>query len=79
MAFYVDGERLYEGTGESVGGSPINSVVFLANTLADRGEWLRPGDLVLSGAIVPAPSVRAGQSIRLDFGSVGTLDVRVER
>lgn len=53
MTLVCDGVEVSSGRGENCLGHPVNAVVWLANTLADRGVPLREGEVVLSGALGP--------------------------
>lgn len=71
---------LVEETGLSaIGmGDPAICVGWLANRLLERGERLRKGDLVMSGAIARALPVAPGDRFEADFGPSGTLTVSFE-
>jgi 2-keto-4-pentenoate hydratase len=51
-------------------------VAWLANTLCRLGAPLRPGDVVLSGALGPVLPCAAGDAFELDVAHVGTCRVR---
>lgn len=54
-----NGEPHSQGYGRDVQGSPAEAVAWLANTLGAYGVTLDPGDIILSGSMVPlAPAVR---------------------
>lgn len=56
-------------------GHPAASLAWLANTLIERGDHLRAGDLVLSGAFARALPMAAGDAFEADFGPCGTLGI----
>jgi len=62
LDFYVDGRRVASGTGAAVLGHPAEAVAWLCNTLAQFGEALRRGQVVLSGAVAPAVELRPGHT-----------------
>jgi 2-oxopent-4-enoate/cis-2-oxohex-4-enoate hydratase len=71
-----NGELVSEGLGSAVQGSPLASVAWLANRLADYGVSLAAGDIVLSGSLVPLEPVAAGDVFEMDLGGIGTASVR---
>jgi 2-keto-4-pentenoate hydratase len=78
-------EVVYEHNGEVVGtytaaevmGDPLNALAWLANHLATRGLALRPGDVVMSGAISKMLRPKAGDTIRAKFAHLGSVSVKV--
>ena len=65
------------GVGAAVLDHPARSVAWLANTLADLDETLDAGHVVLSGSLVPATDVEAGDVITAEFASIGSITARV--
>jgi 2-keto-4-pentenoate hydratase len=49
----IDGTEKGRGTGADVMGHPLEAVAWLANTLADHGERLVAGQIVLTGSAAP--------------------------
>jgi 2-keto-4-pentenoate hydratase len=64
------------GAGAAALGSPLRCVAWLANTLAEFGQGLRAGDVVLSGALHAAVPVQAGDVVRAEFARLGCVSVR---
>jgi len=60
MVMEKNGRFLGSAAGAEVMGSPVNSVVWLVNKLAEYGDGLRRGDVVLSGAFMKADAAAAG-------------------
>lgn len=58
-------------------GSPINSVVWLANHLSSRGLLLKAGDIVLTGAIINLGPVAAGNTIRFSIDGMSAFEITV--
>jgi len=69
----MDKELVATGFGSAVLGSPINALVWLANTLGARGISFRPGDVILPGSITPAQPVRSGSVAVAEFSTLGTV------
>ena len=62
-----NGEILDRGTGRSVMGSPINSMLWLANKLISQGSYLKRGDTVISGSLVSMAPAQKGDSFCARF------------
>ncbi len=67
-----------EETGVAMGvlGNPVLAVAWLANKLAPFDTALEPGHLVLSGSFVRPVWAGKGDTIRADFGPLGSLSVQ---
>lgn len=61
------------GAGGAVLGSPLNALVWLANTLGDLDVALDAGDVVLSGALTAAQPVAAGDTLTATFAGLGSV------
>lgn len=72
---YRNGEVAATGAGGAVLGSPVNALVWLANTLAQRGITLEPGHVVLPGSQTASVSVSAGDTVTGLFGGIGSVTV----
>ncbi|MFI7589708.1 2-keto-4-pentenoate hydratase [Spongisporangium articulatum] len=69
----VDGAVAGTGAGGAVLGSPVTSLVWLANTLGARGVSLEPGHVVLPGSITASVAVRPGSTVTATFGGLGSV------
>ena len=78
LAMFVEknGELVNSGAGVEVMGDPLNAVAWLANAMAEQGNYLMAGEVVLSGAITGATPVQAGDSMRVSFSSLGSISVK---
>jgi 2-keto-4-pentenoate hydratase len=70
---YKNGQIVQTGAGAAVLGSPISSLVWLANTLGRLGTALEAGSVVLPGAITPMVSAEPGDVITADFNILGNV------
>jgi 2-oxopent-4-enoate/cis-2-oxohex-4-enoate hydratase len=70
-----NGNVLSTGNGSAALGSPLASVAWLANTLAEYGVTLDAGDIVLSGSLVPLEPVKPGDRMRLKISGIGEASV----
>lgn len=64
------------GAGGAVLGSPLNALVWLANTVGAQGVSLEAGHVVLPGSVTAAVPVAAGDSVSATFGGLGTVSAR---
>jgi len=71
-----NGDVVGRGVGREALGSPLSSVAWLANTLSAYDIALLPGEIVLSGSLVPLEPVSAGDVIHVALGQLGSLEVR---
>lgn len=77
MVFEKNGEIVETGAGAAVLGHPANALAWLANKLAESGDYLRAGQFVMPGALSNAHRLAAGDEIRVTFDRVGSLALRV--
>ncbi|WP_420628014.1 2-oxo-hepta-3-ene-1,7-dioate hydratase [Candidatus Leptofilum sp.] len=67
-----------EETGLSCGvmGHPANGVAWLANKLSTLGYALEPGQMLLAGSFVRPVWANIGDTIRADFGKLGSVAIQ---
>lgn len=70
---YRNGEVVATGAGGAVLGSPLNALVWLANTVGPLGVTLEPGHVVLPGSMTAAFSVAPGDRIVAEFAGLGSV------
>jgi len=73
---YRGDDLVAAGEGRAVLGSPLNALVWLANTLGGRGAGLRAGQVVLPGSVTAAQPVRAGDTWTARFAGLGSVTAR---
>ena len=76
MVLEKNGEVVVTGAGAATMGSPVNAMVWLANTLGRLGMPLKAGEVVLSGALGAMVPVVPGDQLRVTIGSIGSCSVR---
>ena len=70
-----NGVQVSAGSGEAVLGDPCGALVWLANELRSRGQMLRAGDIIATGAAAPPIEIDDGDSIEAEFGGRASLTV----
>lgn len=72
---YVGGTLVETGAGAAALGSPLNSIVWLANVLGTRGVTLEAGQVILPGSVTRAIPVDPGDTVSADFAAMGSVTV----
>ena len=66
------------GLGAGVLNDPIESVVWLARRMAQYGQSIEPGQVILSGSFIRPIECPSGSHIHADFGDFGSVDINFE-
>lgn len=77
MTMTRNGQTVSVGTGAACLGHPLRAAYWLACTMASRGQGLKAGQVVLSGALGPMVPVVAGDLIQAQIGALGTVSCRM--
>jgi 2-keto-4-pentenoate hydratase len=73
MVLELNGQVRSVGAGAACLGHPLNAAVWLARILAERGESLRAGDVLMTGALGPMVPIQPGDEIRASVGGLGSV------
>ena len=71
-----NGEVEETGLGAGVLNDPALGIVWLANRLANYGDTIKAGEIVLSGSFIRPIEAPAGSVIEADFGEFGIVSCR---
>ncbi|MQY16574.1 2-hydroxyhexa-2,4-dienoate hydratase [Streptomyces sp. RB5] len=74
----VDGKEVDRATGAAVQGNPAAALALAANDLGRRGKKLEAGWIVLTGGMTDAVFLHPGQTVSVDFATLGSVAVRGE-
>ncbi|MBX2825557.1 MAG: 2-oxo-hepta-3-ene-1,7-dioic acid hydratase [Gammaproteobacteria bacterium] len=66
------------GLGAGVLNDPVESVVWLARRMAQYGQSIEPGHVILSGSFIRPVECPSGTHIYTDFGSFGSVEVHFD-
>lgn len=72
MEMRVNDAVVSTGVGAAALGNPLNVAVWLAQTLAARGEPLKAGDVLLAGALGPMVALAPGDHVEARIAGIGT-------
>jgi len=73
MELRLNGEVVSRGDGRACLDHPLRAAYWLACAMVERGESLRAGEIILSGALGPTAAVKSGDRVEADFGSFGRV------
>ena len=76
MTMTLDGDVVSTGTGSACLGDPLNALTWLATTAQQFGQPLRAGQVILSGALGPMATVRAGATVQAELSSLGSVSAQ---
>ncbi|MEM7464906.1 MAG: 2-oxo-hept-4-ene-1,7-dioate hydratase [Pseudomonadota bacterium] len=63
------------GLGAGVLNDPVESVAWLARRMAQYGQRIEPGHIILSGSFIRPVECPSGAEIHADFGGFGSVDI----
>ena len=72
----VNGEEQHPLSAGETGANLERMVDAVARRLADAGEELRPGDLIITGVLAPPHPARPGDTVRLELDALGGVELR---
>lgn len=76
MQMSLNGAVVSVGSGAACLGHPLRAAFWLARAMAARGQPLREGEVILSGALGPMAAVKSGDWVHTRIGGLGSCGVR---
>ncbi len=73
-----NGKLVGSGTGSEVMGNPINPIVWLANKMYEFDDYLRAGEIIISGSVVTPIRVTDGDNLDVTFTRLGRVSASFE-
>jgi 2-oxo-hept-3-ene-1,7-dioate hydratase len=74
----MDDEVVATGLGAAVLNDPVTGIVWLARRMAQYGQRIEPGQVVLSGSFIAPIECPSGTRIDADFGAFGSVSIRFD-
>jgi 2-oxo-3-hexenedioate decarboxylase/2-keto-4-pentenoate hydratase len=75
---FRNGRLIDQGHGRDVLGHPMNSLAWLANHLASRGERLKAGQVVMTGSLVKTLFPTESEQYRFELEGIGSVELNVQ-
>lgn len=75
---FKNGVLIKTATSAEVMGNPINSIVWLANKMIELGEYLKAGDIILSGSFTPFLDVEREDHYEAHFAGIGNIKINIK-
>lgn len=77
MTLLRNGEVTSVGSGSACLDHPLRAAYWLARTMAELGDGLKAGEVILSGALGPMVSIEVGDQIQVQIGTLGSVSCRI--
>lgn len=74
----VNGSLVTEGKGSDIMGHPINPLVWLANTLSEKGVTIPNNSIIITGSIAPPLDIYSGDTSEIEIEGLGKAILTVE-
>jgi 2-keto-4-pentenoate hydratase len=71
---YINDELAAEGQAKNIYGNPLGVLLWLSNNLPKHGNYLRAGDIVITGSMYQNPVLNNTGIVRLEFSTLGNIE-----
>lgn len=72
----INGEVKAEGKGSAVLGNPLETLVFLANEMGEKGQTVPAGVPIMTGGMTPAVPIQIHDQIEVNYTTLGTIRIQ---
>ena len=76
MVMENNDKKVSEGIGKNCLGSPVNAMLWLARKMVAMGRPMQAGDVILTGALGPMVSAKAGDDFRVTIEGLSEVGVK---
>ena len=73
----INGEEAATGSGAACLGNPLNSVLWLADAMCERGTPLRAGECIMTGSLCPMRPIVPGDELHAEIEGLGIVSARM--
>ena len=73
MRLTVNGDETATGSGAACLGNPLNSVLWLADTMSSRGTPLQAGECIMTGSLCPMQPLAPGDQVSAEISTLGEV------
>ena len=77
MTLTKNGELASEGSGKACMDNPLNAALWLAQKMAEQGNPLKKGEVLLSGALGPMVPIEQGDSFEASIEGLGSVALEI--
>jgi len=77
MSLIRNGEVVSEGSGAACMDNPLNAALWLAQTMAEMGNPLKAGEVLLSGALGPMVPIEQGDKFEAVIEGLGSVELAI--
>lgn len=74
----LNGTELGRGFGSLIMGHPLEALAWLANRLAERNRYLKAGEFVTLGSVIPTHWVSTGDRIDHEIAGLGSVSIKLD-
>ena len=74
MQLTINGQATATGSGAACLGNPLNSVLWLADTMSQQGTPLQAGETIMTGSLCPMQPLAPGDKLHAEIEGLGRVE-----